>query len=44
MASDTPIEALHHIGVAVRSLAEALPKWTDGFGLVLQTVDEVPTE
>lgn len=44
MSSDQPIEALHHIGVAVRSLDEALPKWTDGFGLVLQSVDEVPTE
>lgn len=44
MSSEPPIEALHHIGVAVRSLDEALPKWTDGFGLELQSVDEVPTE
>jgi methylmalonyl-CoA epimerase len=44
MESDPPIEALHHIGVAVRSLEEALPKWTDGFGLKLQSVDVVPTE
>ena len=44
MASDHPIEALHHIGVAVHSLDEALPKWTDGFGLELRSVDEVPTE
>ena len=44
MDTDPPIEALHHIGVAVRSLDEALPKWTDGFGLKLQSVDVVPTE
>jgi methylmalonyl-CoA epimerase len=44
MESDPPIEALHHIGVAVRSLEEALPKWTDGFGLKLHSVDVVPTE
>ncbi|MFT4842522.1 MAG: methylmalonyl-CoA/ethylmalonyl-CoA epimerase [Planctomycetota bacterium] len=44
MESDPPIEALHHIGVAVHSLDEALPKWTDGFGLTLHSVDEVPTE
>lgn len=39
-----PIQELHHIGVAVRSLEEALPKWTEGFGLRLESVDEVPTE
>ena len=44
MTTDQPIEALHHIGVAVRSLDEALPKWVAGFGLTLQSVDEVPTE
>lgn len=44
MASDTPIEALHHIGIAVRSLAEALPRWTDDLGLRLVSVEEVPTE
>jgi len=38
------IAGLHHIGIAVTSLAEALPRWTDGFGLVLQSVEEVPTE
>ena len=42
--TDQPIQELHHIGVAVRSLDEALPKWTDGFGLRLESVDEVPTE
>ena len=44
MESDPPIEALHHIGVAVRSLDEALPTWTDGFGLKLQSIEEVPSE
>ena len=39
-----PIEELHHIGVAVTSLDEALPRWTEGFGLVLESVEEVPTE
>ena len=42
--TEQPIQELHHIGVAVRSLEEALPKWTDGFGLLLESVDEVPTE
>jgi methylmalonyl-CoA epimerase len=35
---------LHHIGIAVRSIAEALPRWTDGLGLRLHSVDVVPTE
>jgi catechol 2,3-dioxygenase-like lactoylglutathione lyase family enzyme len=38
------IEGLHHIGVAVRSLTEALPHWTAGLGLRLEGVEEVPTE
>ena len=38
------IQALHHIGVAVRSLDEALPSWVDGLGLRLDGVEEVPTE
>ncbi|MFN3244453.1 MAG: methylmalonyl-CoA epimerase [Planctomycetota bacterium] len=42
--TDQPIQELHHIGVAVPSLDDALPKWTDGFGLRLESVDEVPTE
>lgn len=42
--SEHPIQELHHIGVAVRSLEEALPKWTEGFGMRLESVDEVPTE
>jgi methylmalonyl-CoA epimerase len=44
MASEPPIEALHHIGIAVRSLAEALPRWTEDLGLRLVSVEEVPTE
>ncbi|MBL8754419.1 MAG: methylmalonyl-CoA epimerase [Planctomycetes bacterium] len=43
-SGSAPVQALHHIGIAVRSLAEALPRWTDGLGLVLQSTDEVPTE
>ena len=42
--TEQPIQALHHIGVAVRSLDDALPKWTEGFGLRLESVDEEPTE
>ena len=39
------IRELHHIGVAVASLDEALPRWTEGgLGLVLDSVEEVPTE
>ncbi|MFO1055077.1 MAG: methylmalonyl-CoA epimerase [Planctomycetota bacterium] len=38
------IDGLHHIGVAVASLDEALPRWVDGLGLRLQGVEEVPTE
>ncbi|MCA8944096.1 MAG: methylmalonyl-CoA epimerase [Planctomycetes bacterium] len=38
------IQDLHHIGVAVKSLDEALPRWVDGFGLRLDVVEEVPTE
>ncbi|MBP8299581.1 MAG: methylmalonyl-CoA epimerase [Planctomycetes bacterium] len=37
-------KGLHHIGIAVRSLAEALPHWTQGLGLQLQSIEEVPTE
>jgi methylmalonyl-CoA epimerase len=44
MSSEPPIEGLHHIGIAVRSINEALPRWTDGFGLKLERVEDVPTE
>lgn len=37
-------KGLHHIGVAVRSLDEALPHWTKGLGMRLESVAEVPTE
>ncbi len=38
------IEELHHIGIAVRSLDESLPRYTDGLGLRLDSVEEVPSE
>lgn len=39
------IEDLHHIGIAVRSLDEALPRWTEGgMGLRLDGIEDVPTE
>ena len=44
MASDPPVEGLHHIGIAVRSIQEALPRWTDGLGLRLVSIEDVPTE
>lgn len=44
MSSEPPIEGLHHIGIAVRSIAESLPRWTREFGLVLKSMDDVPDE
>ena len=44
MASAPGPEGLHHIGIAVTSLAEALPHWTQGLGLVLEGTYDVPTE
>ena len=38
------IEELHHIGIAVRSLDEALPRYVDAMGLRLQGIEEVATE
>jgi methylmalonyl-CoA/ethylmalonyl-CoA epimerase len=38
------IVGLHHIGVAVRSLDEALPHWVGTLGLRLSSIDVVPTE
>lgn len=38
------IRELHHIGVAVASLDGALPRWLDGLGMKLESVEEVPTE
>ena len=42
--SSPSLLGLHHIGVAVPSLTEAIPRWTQGMGLVLQSIEEVPTE
>jgi methylmalonyl-CoA epimerase len=42
MASE-PVHGLHHIGIAVRSIQEALPRWID-MGLRLQSIEDVPTE
>ncbi|MEM7200100.1 MAG: methylmalonyl-CoA epimerase [Planctomycetota bacterium] len=38
------IRELHHIGIAVRSIDDALPRWVDGLGLRLDSVETVPTE
>ncbi|MHC4077800.1 MAG: methylmalonyl-CoA epimerase [Planctomycetota bacterium] len=38
------IQELHHIGVAVRSIAETLPRYVDGLGLRLEGIEEVPSE
>jgi methylmalonyl-CoA epimerase len=44
MPSDPPVDGLHHIGIAVRSIEEALPRWTDGLGLRLVSIEDVPAE
>lgn len=38
------IQELHHIGIAVRSIDEALPRYTETLGLRLQGIEEVPGE
>ena len=38
------IQELHHIGIAVRSLDESIPRYVDGLGLQLEGIEEVPTE
>ena len=38
------IQELHHIGIAVRSIAESLPRYVGGLGLTLHGVEEVPSE
>ena len=43
MTSTDNLKGLHHIGVAVNSIDEALPRWL-GMGLVLASTDVVPTE
>ncbi len=37
-------KSLNHVGVAVRSIEEALPYWRDSLGLELLEVREVPSE
>lgn len=44
MPSESPVEGLHHIGIAVPSIAAALPRWRDEMGLRLVSVEDVPTE
>ena len=38
------IQEIHHIGIAVRSLDEAVPRYVDALGLRLEGIEEVPTE
>lgn len=38
------VKKLDHIGIAVGSLADALPRYQHGLGLHLERVEEVPTE
>jgi methylmalonyl-CoA/ethylmalonyl-CoA epimerase len=38
------IQELHHIGIAVRSIEEALPRYVDGLGLRLEGIEDVPSE
>jgi methylmalonyl-CoA/ethylmalonyl-CoA epimerase len=38
------IKELHHIGIAVHSLRDALPRYTDQLGLVLDGIEDVPNE
>ncbi len=44
MTKASGARALHHIGIAVRSIAESLPHWTDALGLELVSTDEVPSQ
>ena len=44
MSAQSPVEGLHHIGIAVRSIAEALPRWTEELGLRLELIEDVPQE
>ncbi len=44
MIQPAMIQELHHIGIAVRSLDEALPRYVDGLGLRLEGIEDVPTE
>lgn len=44
MVTRRMIEELHHIGIAVRSLDAALPRWVDELGLQLRGIETVPSE
>ena len=41
---ESMIQELHHIGIAVRSLEEAMPRYVDALGLRFEGIEEVPTE
>lgn len=43
MTDGNGLLGLHHIGIAVPSIDEALPRW-QALGLVLHSIDDVPTE
>lgn len=38
------IQELHHIGIAVRSLDEAITRYVRGLGLTFHGIEEVPSE
>jgi methylmalonyl-CoA/ethylmalonyl-CoA epimerase len=38
------IQELHHIGIAVRSLDEAIPRYVDALGLQFEGIEDVPSE
>ena len=38
------IRGVHHIGIAVEDLEEAVRRWRDRLGLRLETIEEVPSE
>jgi methylmalonyl-CoA/ethylmalonyl-CoA epimerase len=38
------VTGVDHIGIAVKSLAEALPFWRDALGLEFAGIEEVPSE
>lgn len=38
------IQGLHHIGIAVRSIDDVLPRYVDQLGMTVDSVEEVPSE
>ena len=38
------IQGLHHIGIAVRSIEETMPRYVDVLGLTLESIEEVASE